>query len=136
MLIWMGSFSVIIYIVARIIVLFYQKKNDNQDNPVFVISLQQKEIPEVNRSRNHTTGGTQRANTERYNPIMFPLDSMMYLIIVIVMVTALISLGSLGLSNPHFLLEYVRDFFPGLLCRTLMPLIFYARHAKARNFIV
>ena len=132
----MGVFSVIIYIIARIIILFYKRKNDHQDNPIFIISLPQKEATDNNRSRNHTTEETQRPNTERYNPIMFPLDSLMYLFIAIVMVTALISLGSLGLNNPHFMLEYVREFLPGLLFRTVMPLIFYARHAKSRKFIV
>ena len=132
----MGVFSVIIYIVARIIILFYKKKNGNQDNPVFIISLPQKEATDNNRSRNHTTVETQRTNAERYSPILFPLDSLMYLIIAIVMVTALISLGSLGIDKPHFILEYAREFLPGLLCRIVMPSIFYFRNAKARKFIL
>ena len=82
------------------------------------------------------TAVAQRTNTERYNPIMFPLESLVYLTFAMATTVALMALRSLDLKRTHYMLDYLRDFAPGIMFSILIPSIFYARHAKARKFIV
>ena len=133
---WLVGFSVIIYIFATITIFYHKKKNEKQDNPVYIISLPPTQTTDENRSRHHMTAGTQRINTERYNPIMFPLGSLGYLTFAMATTVALTALRSLDLNKTHYMLDYLRDFAPGFMFSILIPLIFYARHAKARKFIV
>ena len=133
---WLVGLSVIIYIFATITIFYHKKKNEKQDNPVYIISLPPTQTIDENRSRHHMTAGTQRINTERYNPIMFPLESLVYLTFAMATTVALMALRSLELNRTHYMLDYLRDFCPGIMFSILIPLIFYARHAKARKFIV
>ena len=133
---WLVGLSVIIYIFATITIFYHKKKNEKQDNPVYIISLPPTQTTDENRSRHHMTAGTQRINTERYNPIMFPVESLVYLIFAIATTFALMTLRSLELNRTHYMFDYLRDFAPGFMFSILIPLVFYARHAKARNFIL
>ena len=133
---WLVGFSVIIYIFATITIFYHKKKNEKQDNPVYIISLPPTQTTDENRSRHHMTAGTQRINTERYNPIMFPVESLVYLIFAIATTFALMTLRSLELNRTHYMFDYLRDFAPGFMFSIPIPLIFYARHAKARKFIL
>ena len=67
---------------------------------------------------------------------MLPIEYLAGLSFTIAMGMALTALGSLGSEMPHYVLDYFRDFAPGLMSSIVIPLIFYARHAKARTFIV
>ena len=133
---WLVGLSVIIYIFATITIFYHKKKNEKQDNPVYIISLPPTQTTDENRSEHHMTTGTQRTNTERYNPIMFPLGSLGYLTFAMATTVALTALRSLDLNKTHYMLDYLRDFAPGFMFSILIPLIFYARHAKARKFFV
>ena len=133
---WLVGLSVIIYIFATITIFYHKKKNEKQDNPVYIISLPPTQTTDENRSRHHMTAGTQRINTERYNPIMFPVESLVYLIFAIATTFALMTLRSLELNRTHYMFDYLRDFAPGFMFSIPIPLIFYARHAKARKFIL
>ena len=133
---WIVSLSVIIYIVATITIFYHKRKNEKQDNPVYIISLPPTQTTDESRSRHNMTAGTQRINTERYNPILFPLESLVYLTFAMATTVALMALRSLELDRTHYLLDYLRDFCPGFMFSIVIPLIFYARHAKARKFIV
>ena len=133
---WLVGLSVIIYIFATITIFYHKKKNEKQDNPVYIISLPPTQTTDENRSRHHMTAETQRINTERYNPIMFPLGSLGYLTFAMATTVALTALRSLDLNKTHYMLDYLRDFAPGFMFSIVIPLIFYARHAKARKFIV
>ena len=133
---WLVGLSVIIYIFATITIFYHKKKNEKQDNPVYIISLPPTQTTDENRSRHHMTAGTQRTNTERYNPIMFPLGSLVYLTFAMATTVALTALRSLDLNKTHYMLDYLRDFCPGFMFSIVIPVFFYARHAKARKFIV
>ena len=133
---WLVGFSVIIYIFATITIFYHKKKNEKQDNPVYIISLPPTQTTDENRSEHHMMTGTQRTNTERYNPIMFPLGSLGYLTFAMATTVALTALRSLDLNKTHYMLDYLRDFAPGFMFSILIPLIFYARHVEARTFIV
>ena len=133
---WLVGLSVIIYIFATITIFYHKKKNEKQDNPVYIISLPPTQTTDENRSRHHMTAGTQRINTERYNPIMFPVESLVYLIFAIATTFALMTLRSLELNRTHYMFDYLRDFAPGFMFSIPIPLVFYARHAKARKFIL
>ena len=121
---------------TTITMLYYRRKNEKQDTPVYIISLPSIQPADDNRSRHDTIGGIQRTNTERYNPIMLPIEYLAGLSFTIAMGMALTALGSLGSDMPHYIFDYFRDFFPGLMSSIVIPLIFYARHAKARKFIL
>ena len=133
---WLVGLSVIIYVFATITIFYHKKKNEKQDTPVYIISLPPTQTTDENRSRHHLTAGTQRINTERYNPIMFPLATLVYLTFAMAATMALMALRFLELDRTHYMLDYLRDFFPGFMFSIVIPLIFYARHAKARKFIV
>ena len=133
---WLVGFSVIIYIFATITIFYHKRKNEKQDNPVYIISLPPTQTTDENRSTRHMTAGNQRINTERYNPIMFPLESLVYLTFAMATTMALMALRSLELNRTHYMLDYLRDFCPGFMFSIVIPVIFYARHAKARKFIV
>ena len=115
---------------------YYQRKNEKQDNLVYIISIPPTRPSDDTRSRHDTVGGVQRTNTERYNPIMVPIEYLAGLSFTLAIGMALTALGSLGSDMPHYILDYFRDFFPGLMSSIVIPLIFYARHAKARKCIV
>ena len=133
---WLVGLSVIIYIFATITIFYHKKKNEKQDNPVYIISLPPTQTTNENRSRHHKTPRTQRINTERYNPIMFPVESLVYLTFAMATTVALMALRSLDLNKTNYMFDYLRDFAPGFMFSILIPLVFYARHAKARNFIL
>ena len=133
---WIVCLSVIIYIFATITIFYHKRKNEKQDNPVYIISLPPTQTTDENRSTHHMTAGSQRINTERYNPIMFPLESLVYLTFAMATTMALMALRSLDLNRAHYMLDYLRDFCPGFMFSIVIPVIFYARHAKARKFIV
>ena len=133
---WIVCLSVIIYIFATITIFYHKRKNEKKDSPVYIISLPPTPTTDENRSGHHMTTGNQRINTERYNPIMFPLESLVYLIFTMATTMALMALRSLELNRTHYMFDYLRDFAPGFMFSIPIPLIFYARHANARKFIL
>ena len=133
---WLVGFSVIIYIFATITIFYHKRKNEKKDSPVYIISLPPTPTTDESRSGHHMTTGNQRINTERYNPIMFPLESLVYFIFTMATTMALMALRSLELNRTHYMFDYLRDFAPGFMFSIPIPLIFYARHAKARKFIL
>ena len=128
--------SVIIYFLAGIIMYYYKKKAKKQDTPVFIISLPPPDTMDDSESRGDGTAKFQRTNAATYNPIIFQLESLTYFALAMIVTMVLMALGSLGISNPHYIFDYLQAFTPGLLFYIVIPLIFYVRNAKARKFIV
>ena len=128
--------SVIIYFLAGIIMYYYKKKAKKQDTPVFIISLPPPDTMDDSKSRGEGRGKFQRTNAATYNPIIFQLESLTYFALAMIITMVLMALGSLGITNPHYIFDYLQAFTPGLLFYIVIPLIFYARNINARTFVV
>ena len=111
---------------------YYQRQYQKQDNTVYTINLRTAESPNNAESQERVEHETKpRVNTSEYNKILFQVNNMMSIgsyVLISMMVTILAQN-----DIPYF--NYLREFLPAIILGIIIPCIFYVRNCKARLFI-
>ena len=130
MTIFLGSG--LIHIFATMMISYYQRQYQKQDNTVYIIKLRTAESPNNTESQERVEHETKpRVNTSEYNKILFQVNNMMSIgsyVLISMMVTILAQN-----DIPYF--NYLREFLPAIILGIIIPCIFYVRNCKARLFI-
>ena len=130
MTIFLGSG--LIHVFATVMISYYQRQYQKQDNTVYIIKLQTAESPNNTTSSERVLHETSpRVNTSEYNKILFQVNNMMSIgaYVVITMIITILARNDI----PYF--NYLQEFLPAIMLGIIIPCIFYARNSKARLFI-
>ena len=130
MTIFLGSG--LIHIFATMMISYYQRQYQKQDNTVYIIQLRTVESPNNTKSSERVIHDTSpRVNTSEYNKILFQVNNMMSVgsYVIISMIVTILARNDI----PYF--NYLREFVPAIILGIIIPCIFYVRNRKARLFI-
>ena len=113
----------------------YQKYNyQKEESRIYVIQLPPKSCSNHSAaSPNDNIFHSPSANTNRYNPILYQLDTIIYFTIAFT-VHFIITLVQKFYTS--LLSDYATNFLFGTMINFILPCIFYVRNPKAKTFIV
>ena len=121
-----------IHIFATMMISYYQRQYQKQDNTVYIIKLRTAESPSNTESQERVEHETNpRVNTSEYNKILFQVNNMMS-IGTYVLISIIITILARN-DIPYF--NYLQEFLPPIILGIIIPCIFYVRNCKARLFI-
>ena len=125
--------SAVLQVLTASSIFIYRRKYEKQDGKAYDISLHSGICTSVEGSRGHgTNNGFFRANTTRYNNIMFQASNMVFIALFLVG-----TLISFSLDRKYFndVILYFRDFAHPMILNVVFPIIFFARNKDALSFI-
>ena len=124
--------SGLLHVFATVMISYYQRQYQKQDNTVYIIKLQTAESPNNTTSSERVLHETSpRVNTSEYNKILLQVNNMMSIgaYVVITMIITILARNDI----PYF--NYLQEFLPAIMLGIIIPCIFYVRNSKARLFI-
>ena len=124
--------SGLIHVFATVMISYYQRQYQKQDNTVYIIKLQTAESPNSTTSSERVLYETSpQVNTSEYNKILFQVNNMMSIgaYVLITMIVTILARNDI----PYF--NYLQEFLPAIMLGFLIPCIFYVRNSKARLFV-
>ena len=126
--------SLTIHLISAIRIAYQKYNYQKEESRVYVIQLPPKSCSNHSAaSPNDDIFRSPSANTNRYNPILYELDTIMYFTIAFT-VHFVITLVQKFYAN--LLADYAANFLFGTMICFIFPCIFYVRNPKAKTFIV
>ena len=134
--------SIMIYILpitavsqflAALSISYYRTKYQKQDVKVYEIQLRPTSSTNNAESVEHGhINDLIRANTSRYNKIIFQVSNMMFIALCLFLIFIAFSLDK---HEIHFVIKYCHDFAAGIMLSVVIPIIFFVRNKDAVCFI-
>ena len=123
-----------IHLTSATLIAYQKKKYQKEENTVYIIRIP----PNSSRSGSVSNGNdaiyhSQPTNTQRYNPILFQLENIIFVSITLALFLVMTIVRTRYVNH---LSDYAREFLPGIMFSFVFPCIFYLRNANVRKFIV
>ena len=126
--------SFIIHLTSATLIAYQKKKYQEEDNTVYIIRIPPNSSPSDSVSNgNNAIYHSHSTNTQRYNPILFQLENIIFVSITLALFLVMIIVSTRYVNH---LSDYAREFLPGIMFCFVFPCIFYLRNANLRKFIV
>ena len=126
--------SLIVHLICAIQIACQKWKYQKEDTMVYSIRLPKKSCQ--NDSQCNVPDAIQQGpsiNTKSYNPILFQLENVLYLVIFLGIPLAMITFRKMYTNHVS---DYIELFFVPIMVNFIIPFMFYVRNAKARTFVV
>lgn len=119
--------------LAALSISYYRTKYQKQDDKIYEIQLRPTSSANNVESNEHgQSNDFIRANTNRYNKIIFQVSNMIFIALCLFLVFIAFSLDK---HEIHFLIKYCHDFAAGIMLGVVIPIIFFVRNKDAVSFI-
>ena len=119
--------------LAALTISYYRTMYQKQDDKIYEIQLRPTSSANNVESNEHgQSNDFIRANTNRYNKIIFQVSNMMFIALCLFLIFIAFSLDK---HEIHFLIKYCHDFAAGIMLSVVIPVIFFVRNKDAVCFI-
>ena len=126
--------SLIVHLICAGQIAWQKWKYQKEDNIVYSIQLPKKSYQNDSLSNGKDVNQHgPSTNTKRYNTIPFQFENIIYLVTILGLHLAIITLQKM---YPNHVYDYVKLCFVPIMVNFFMPFMFYMRNAKARSFVV